>query len=115
MSDSQSRLEGMLRYLGAAYYQAVRGEGTASDVVRPPWHGGRERAKAEARTVAGLMTSPAITIRPDALLGEAARLMNARRVRRLPVIEGAVRRGGSGAVAAAGSAARALAEGAGQP
>jgi CBS domain-containing protein len=51
-----------------------------------PWRGGRERAKAEARTVAGLMTSPAITIRPDALLGEAARLMNARRVRRLPVV-----------------------------
>ena len=26
MSDRQARLDGMLRYLGAAYYQAVRGE-----------------------------------------------------------------------------------------
>jgi hypothetical protein len=34
MSDRQAYLDGMLRYLGAAYYQAVRGEGTASDVAR---------------------------------------------------------------------------------
>ncbi len=45
------------------------------------------RTKAEARTAEGLMTSPAITIGPDALLGTAARLMNARHVKRLPVVD----------------------------
>jgi len=45
------------------------------------------RAKTEARTVAGLMTSPAVTITPDAPLGTAARLMRAHRIRRLPVVD----------------------------
>ena len=46
----------------------------------------REREQAEALTAAELMTSPAITIHPDAPLGAAARLMNAHHVRRLPVV-----------------------------
>lgn len=46
-----------------------------------------ERARAEARTAAELMTSPAITIHPDAPVGVAARLMNGRHVRRLPVVD----------------------------
>ena len=36
----------------------------------------------------GLMTSPAITIGPDATMPAAARLMEARHVRRLPVVDG---------------------------
>jgi CBS-domain-containing membrane protein len=44
------------------------------------------RAKAEARTAEGLMTSPAVTITPDALLGTAARLMHSHRIKRLPVV-----------------------------
>jgi CBS domain-containing protein len=44
------------------------------------------RTKAEARTAEGLMTSPAVTIRPDALLGTAARVMSEHRVKRLPVV-----------------------------
>jgi CBS domain-containing protein len=46
-----------------------------------------ERVQADALTAAELMTSPAITIHPDAPLGAAARLMNARHVRRLPVVD----------------------------
>jgi CBS domain-containing protein len=46
----------------------------------------RERAQAEARCAADLMTSPVITIHPDAPLGAAARLMNGHRIRRLPVV-----------------------------
>lgn len=46
----------------------------------------REREQAGALTAAGLMTSPAITIHPDAPLGAAARLMNAHHVTRLPVV-----------------------------
>ncbi len=45
-----------------------------------------ERKQAEALTAEGLMTSPAITIHPDAPLGEAARLMNGRRICQLPVV-----------------------------
>jgi CBS domain-containing protein len=84
VADGSGRLLGMVSEADALRKQERK--------FRPgtgllPWRGGRERAKAEARTAAGLMTSPAITIRPDALLGEAARLMNARRVRRLPVVD----------------------------
>jgi CBS domain-containing protein len=44
------------------------------------------RTKAEARTAVGLMTSPAVTIGPEALLGTAARVMSEHRVKRLPVV-----------------------------
>ena len=50
--------------------------------------GRREPNRADARTVGELMTSPAITIHPDAPLSAAARLMNARHIRRLPVVGG---------------------------
>lgn len=46
----------------------------------------RDRAKAAALTAADLMTSPAITIAPDAGVTEAARLMHKSRVKRLPVV-----------------------------
>jgi CBS domain-containing protein len=63
---------------------------------RRPWRWGglsgrarRDRVKARARTAGQLMTSPAITIHPDASLSAAARLMNARHIRRLPVVNAA--------------------------
>ena len=46
------------------------------------------RLKAEGSTAAELMTSPAITIFPEAHLPEAARLMDAHHVKRLPVVDG---------------------------
>jgi CBS domain-containing protein len=49
----------------------------------------RDRAKARARTARQLMTSPAVTIHPDASLSAAARLMNAHHLRRLPVVDAA--------------------------
>jgi len=45
-----------------------------------------EKAQAEAGNAGELMTSPVITIHPDAPLGAAARLMNAHRIRLLPVV-----------------------------
>jgi CBS domain-containing protein len=44
-------------------------------------------AKAGARTAAELMTAPAITIGPDALVGAAARLMQRHHLKRLPVVD----------------------------
>ena len=180
MSHSDAHFNAMLRHLGAAYYQTIHGDGTASDVARAlesaeaadgrdreargqarrphsgrwrvrdvmttdvvtvpgqmpckqvarvmaarrvsgvpvvtkdrhvagmvseadilrkeerafrrlgtglPRRTRRERAQARARCAAELMTSPAITIHPDAPVGAAARLMNGHRIRRLPVVD----------------------------
>jgi CBS domain-containing protein len=46
------------------------------------------RAKSQARTAAGLMTSPAVTIGAGVLLGTAARLMSRHHIKRLPVVDG---------------------------
>jgi CBS domain-containing protein len=46
----------------------------------------RDHDKAAGTTAAELMTSPPVTVSPDAPLAEAARLMRDRRVKRLPVI-----------------------------
>ena len=51
----------------------------------PAWLGGRKQP--QARTAGDLMTSPAVTIHPDATIAAAARLMNTRHVRRLPVVD----------------------------
>ncbi len=44
-------------------------------------------AKAAAMTAAELMTSPAITVAPQATVTEAARLMHSSKVKRLPVVD----------------------------
>ncbi|SDK19044.1 CBS domain-containing protein [Streptomyces indicus] len=46
------------------------------------------RAKARARTAGQLMSEPAITVHADSTIAEAARTMAARRVERLPVVDG---------------------------
>lgn len=47
----------------------------------------QDRVKAEAVVAADLMTSPAITVQGDAFIGDAARLMQERNVRRLVVVD----------------------------
>ena len=47
----------------------------------------RERAKAAALTAAGLMTSPAVTVTPQAAAATAAQLMLGEKVKRLPVVD----------------------------
>ena len=49
------------------------------------WHAGDK--KHPGLTAGELMTSPAVTIHPDATLPAAARLINSRRVKRLPVVD----------------------------
>lgn len=60
---------------------------------RPEWRGtpsrapgGDPRRKAAGRTAADLMSSPVVTIAAGATLTEAARVMDATRVKRLPVL-----------------------------
>ncbi|MFB6813483.1 CBS domain-containing protein [Streptomyces sp. NPDC056347] len=55
----------------------------------PPLRGQAEDAsKADAVLAADLMSSPAVTVHPDATLAEAARIMARKRVKRLPVVNG---------------------------
>jgi CBS domain-containing protein len=61
-------------------------EPPAHPLVR--WHRRAARAKAAADVAADLMTSPAVVITPVAPLTAAARLMDAQRVKRLPVVDG---------------------------
>ncbi|WP_327319561.1 CBS domain-containing protein [Streptomyces sp. NBC_01235] len=44
-------------------------------------------AKNRARTAGGVMSTPAVTVRADATVAEAARLMTEHRVERLPVVD----------------------------
>ncbi len=47
----------------------------------------RERSKAAGTCAAEVMTRPAVTIHEDAPVGQAARLMRSRQVKRLPVVD----------------------------
>lgn len=47
-----------------------------------------QAAKARALRAGELMSSPAVTVHPDATLAEAARIMATRKVKRLPVVNG---------------------------
>lgn len=51
------------------------------------WLRPEDRARAEAETAGGLMTSPAITARATWSVPEAARAMDKHRVKRLPVVD----------------------------
>ena len=53
--------------------------------------GRTEHMKTSARTAGGLMTTPAVTVRADDTVREAARLMARHGVERLPVLDGADR------------------------
>jgi CBS-domain-containing membrane protein len=58
------------------------GPGKVSGIIRH-----REQEKAAGITAEDLMTKPAVTIGPDELVSSAARLMYARRVKRIPVVD----------------------------
>jgi CBS domain-containing protein len=51
----------------------------------------RERAKAVASTVARIMSTPAITVRPTTPIPKAAHVMHKRRIGRVPVVDDAGR------------------------
>jgi CBS domain-containing protein len=66
---------------------AARDGGPGRPLQRP--------ARRQLRLTAGqLMSAPAVTIQPDATISAAGRLMSARRVRRLPVVDGSGRLAG---------------------
>lgn len=63
----------------------VERRGVLARLLHP--HTAHDIAKLGARTAGQAMTSPAITIDPDASLPEAAKLMVTRQINRLPVVE----------------------------
>ena len=89
--DADGKVAGVVSEADLLVKEAVADEpnvvwGLLAGIVH---HAGR--AKAAAVTAAGLMTSPAVTIGPDETVEQAARLMCARKVKRLPVVDPAGR------------------------
>jgi CBS domain-containing protein len=84
--DEAGRVIGVVSEADLLVKEAVQADGTGVLAALRHW---REDDKAAGVTAGDLMTRPAITIRPDALVTEAARLMYDRRVKRLPVVTAA--------------------------
>lgn len=63
------------------------GQPDPADIMPAPYASPADRAKAEAITAGELMTSPAVTARPEWTVVEAARTMEQHRVKRLPVVD----------------------------
>ena len=103
MSRRDRQLDGLLRQLGAAYYQTLHGDAAASDVAHavasveavettfPPGES-PVPARRERRTgrwqVKDVMRSPALTVVERATARQIARLMSDHRLTSLPVVEG---------------------------
>jgi CBS domain-containing protein len=106
MTRRDEHMDAMLRHLGAAYYESKHGRASSADVARAldavEEHNGNRPAQAAAGgglhlthrhdahqglTAGELMTSPAVTIMPEASLSTAARLMNNHNLKSLPVVK----------------------------
>ena len=85
--DTHGTLTGVVSEADLLVKEAVLGEpgGVAGLLAGLVHHA--ERAKAGGVTAADLMTSPAVTIRPDDTVEHAAKLMYDRKVKRLPVVD----------------------------
>jgi len=103
MSRRDQQLDGLLRQLGAAYYQTLHGDAAASDVAHAvasveavettlPWGESPVPARRERRTgrwqVKDVMRSPAVTVDERATATQIARLMSDHRLSSLPVVDG---------------------------
>ena len=99
MTRSEAQFDAMLRHLGAAYYQTIHGDGTASEVTSAlrsaeaadgrdrgppgnhvrPLHHGRWR-------VSDVMTTSVVTVPRDMPYKRVARVMTEQRVNAVPVL-----------------------------
>ncbi|MET7470771.1 CBS domain-containing protein [Micromonospora sp. NPDC005686] len=83
--DESGRVLGVVSEADLMYKVEFLGQPRERRIL-PDRHRREARAKADATLAADLMTAPPVTITPDATLVEAARLMDARGVKRLPVV-----------------------------
>jgi CBS-domain-containing membrane protein len=81
--DSGNKCIGVVSEADLLAKEAAEDEGSAAT---PGMTWDRDQSKAQAVTAGELMSSPAVTIGADEPVTRAARLMYARRVKRLPVI-----------------------------
>jgi CBS-domain-containing membrane protein len=89
--DGQGRVAGVVSEADLLRKEEYQEDG-ANRVTR--WRHRADRAKAAAVIASDLMTSPAVTIGPDATVVEAARALDAHHVKRLPVVDAANRLAG---------------------
>jgi CBS-domain-containing membrane protein len=82
--DTASRVVGVVSEADLLYKEAAHA--LPKGTVRLAWLL-KEPSKAAATTAAGLMTKPAVTIAAGATVADAARLMQASHVKRLPVVD----------------------------
>ncbi|HCU96509.1 MAG TPA: inosine-5'-monophosphate dehydrogenase [Actinobacteria bacterium] len=83
--DDQGRVTGVVSEV-----DLLRKEEYQEDGKRPPrWRHPHSRAKAAGVTAKDVMTSPALTIGPDATVVEAARALLGHHVKRMPVVDSA--------------------------
>jgi CBS domain-containing protein len=80
--DDDNQVVGVVSEDDLLLREGLRSPGSRRRVPRCP----ADRTKADGLTAAQLMTAPAITIRPEAAVAEAARIMHTRHVKRLPVV-----------------------------
>ncbi|MFJ3099795.1 CBS domain-containing protein, partial [Streptomyces hydrogenans] len=79
--EGEGRVVGVVSEADLLAKEAFRGTDPRPEVDE-------DAAKAGAVRAGDLMSSPAVTVRADATLAEAARIMARRRVKRLPVVNG---------------------------
>lgn len=82
--DVANRVVGVVSEADLLYKQAA--PRLPNGTIRLAWLL-RQPSKASATTAAELMTKPAVTISPSATVTEAAQLMQALRIKRLPVVD----------------------------
>lgn len=84
--DAENRVIGLISEADVLSMTGVKRDHTFKDVIRhvlgEPVPGERQGTK-----VQDFMTSPAITIKPDADLRDAARIVDEKRIKRLPVVD----------------------------
>ncbi|GAA2740735.1 MULTISPECIES: CBS domain-containing protein [Kitasatospora] len=83
--DDQGRPIGMVSEADLIRKEAVLPDPEGRTPGR--WLDAHDRARAEAETAGGLMTSPAVTARAGWSVPEAARAMDKHKVKRLPVVD----------------------------
>ncbi len=84
VTDKDRRVLGVITEADILALAGMKREHTFLDIIRHLL--GEPVPRKTGSTVGEVMTSPAITIGPDDEMGEAARIMDERRIKRLPVI-----------------------------
>ncbi len=83
--DSEGRVAGVVSEVDLLRKEEYQQDPAAKRA--PRWRRRRQRAKAKGHTARDVMTSPAVTVAPDATVTEAARLLDRHRIKRLVVVD----------------------------